>query len=147
MKIVISSDKKSNLTDFVIDNVKKRGHEIILMGVLDENSKEIDWPNTSHDAAMLVGNGQVDQGIIICWSGTGACIASNKVKGVRGALVSDARTAVAAKVHNHANVLNLSIRLTSEDVASEILDAWFSTEYGNDDWNKEQVEKINRFDQ
>ena len=58
-------------------------------------------------------------------------IAANKVPGIRAALCADAETARGAKRWNHANVLVMSLRLTSEAVAREILDAWVSGEPGD----------------
>ncbi len=82
----------------------------------------------------------------MCWTGTGASLAANKVPGVRAALCADAETARGARTWNHANVLALSLRSTSEPVAHEILDAWFATPYSQDEWNRQQVEKIRAMD-
>jgi ribose 5-phosphate isomerase B len=69
----------------------------------------------------------VDDGIVCCWTGTGVSIAANKVPGIRAALCGDAETARGARRWNHANVLALSLRATSQAVAEEIVDAWLST--------------------
>jgi ribose 5-phosphate isomerase B len=66
--------------------------------------------------------------VLFCWTGTGASIAANKVPGVRAALCTDAATAVGARKWNDANVLVMGLRLTSPEVAREMLDAWFTTE-------------------
>ena len=81
-------------------------------------------------------------GIVMCWTGTGASIAANKVRGVRAALCGDAQTARGARTWNHVNVLALSLRATPEPIAREILDAWFETPYADDDWNRRQVERL-----
>lgn len=70
--------------------------------------------------------GRADQAVVCCWTGTGASIAANKVAGVRAALCADAATAAGAREWNDANVLALSLRLTSRQVLTEILDAWFA---------------------
>jgi ribose 5-phosphate isomerase B len=75
-----------------------------------------------------VAAGQVDSGVLFCWTGTGASIAANKVVGVRAALCTDAATAEGARRWNDANVLVMSLRLTSSQVAHEMLDAWLTTE-------------------
>jgi ribose 5-phosphate isomerase B len=75
-----------------------------------------------------VAKGRADQGIVACWTGTGASIAANKVPGVRAALCGDAETASGARKWNDANVLALSLRGTSEALLSEILDGWFAGE-------------------
>jgi ribose 5-phosphate isomerase B len=96
--------------------------------------------------ARAVARGQADQGIVCCWTGTGASIAANKVVGVRAALVHDAETARGARLWNHANVLALSLRATPVPIAREILDAWFSTPTDEgeaaSDWNRKQIERL-----
>ena len=88
-----------------------------------------------------------DEGIVCCWTGTGASIAANKVAGVRAALCGDAETARGARVWNAANVLAFSLRATSEPVAKEILEAWFAAAPGDDEWNKRQIERIRELDE
>jgi ribose 5-phosphate isomerase B len=86
------------------------------------------------DAAGRVARGEFDQAVVCCWTGTGASIAANKVQGIRAALCTDAQTAAGARKWNDANVLALSLRLLSEPVATEILDAWIETPYsGSED--------------
>lgn len=146
MKIAIGSDERMHLTDAVIEEIRRRGHEVVLMGAVVEGESETDWPLTSQRVAEAVASGAVDEGIVCCWTGTGASIAANKVAGVRAALCNDAETARGARIWNAANVLALSLRATSEPVAKEILEAWFSTAPGDDEWNKRQIERIHELD-
>ena len=85
-----------------------------------------DWAWASENAARDVADGRAEQGIVACWTGTGAAIAANKVAGIRAALCADATTADGARRWNDANVLALSLRLTSRAALDEILDAWFA---------------------
>jgi len=140
MKISVGSDERSHLTDFVVEDLQKRGHEIELFGPLVGEAQ--DWPDVSRTVAKQVASGRADEGVIFCWTGTGSSIAANKVPGIRAALCHDAETARGARIWNHANVLVLSLRATSEPIALEILDAWFSTPYSDDEWNKLQIERI-----
>jgi ribose 5-phosphate isomerase B len=55
-------------------------------------------------------------------------MAANKVGGVRAALCTDAATAAGARRWNDANVLALGLRLTTETVAGELLDAFLTTD-------------------
>jgi ribose 5-phosphate isomerase B len=142
MRIAVSSDERTHLTDAVIAELDKRGHEVIALGPLAESDPDVDWPVVSGRVAEAVAAGQADEGIVCCWTGTGAALAANKVPGVRAALCHDAETARGARIWNHANVLALSLRATSEAVAREILDAWFSTPYADDEWNRQQMERI-----
>jgi ribose 5-phosphate isomerase B len=147
MKIAIGSDERTHLTDAVIEEIRRRGHQVVLMGALTEGESETDWPLTSRGLAEAVASGVADEGIICCWTGTGASIAANKVAGVRAALCGDAETARGARIWNAANVLALSLRATSEPVANEILEAWFATAPGDDEWNKRQIERIRELDE
>jgi ribose 5-phosphate isomerase B len=74
-----------------------------------------------------VASGRADLGVTCCWTGTGVSIAANKVAGVRAALCTDAETAKGARRWNDANVLALGLRLTSEALAREIVDAFLDT--------------------
>ena len=102
-----------------------RGHEPLLHGALAAEERD-DWAWASEAAARDVAAGRAEQGIVCCWTGTGASIAANKVGGVRAALCADAATADGARRWNDANVLALSLRTTSAAVLEEILDAWFA---------------------
>ncbi len=142
MKIAVGSDERTHLTDMLAEELKNRGHELILFGPLAENDPDVDWPLTSSKVAQAVARGEADEGIVCCWTGTGASIAANKVPGIRAALCHDAETAKGARLWNRANVLCLSLRATSEVVAKEILDAWFATPLGTDPVDVECVAQV-----
>lgn len=144
MKYVLSSDERTHLVDVVIEELRKRGHEVEYFG--PEAGQEADWPEVTEQAAERVARGEADEGVVMCWTGTGCTIAANKVPGIRAALCHDAETAKGARVWNHANVLALSLRATPEAVAKEILDAWFATPHSDDDWNRQQIERVRQLE-
>jgi ribose 5-phosphate isomerase B len=127
MKVAIGSDERTHLTDVVVEEVRKRGHEIELYGPLAGEPEQ--WPAVAAQVAESVAAGRADEGILFCWTGTGISMAANKVPGIRAALSADAATARGARLWNNANILCLSLRATPEVVAQEILDAWFETRY------------------
>ena len=124
MQIAVASDEKTPLTDFVVAELKQRGHQVILLGPLA--GENLPWTLASEKLADSVAGGQVDEGVLFCYTGTGASMAANKVPGIRAALCGDAQTARGARWWNDANVLVMSLRATSTEVAKEILEAWFS---------------------
>lgn len=136
MKLVIASDEKTNLTDSVIEHLKSKGYDLILQGHLGEENKKWKWAEIGKEAAEKVASGEVEQGILFCWSGTGICMAANRIKGARAALCWDAETARLARKWDNANILCMSLRYTSETVAKEILDAWFSTKFDEEGLNE-----------
>ncbi len=146
MKIAVGSDERTHLTDFVIEELKARGIELELYGPLDElDEDDIGWTEVAQRVAEKVKDGLCDQGILFCWTGTGVSIAANKVPGIRAALCGDAQTAQGARKWNDANVLAMSLRATSQTVAKEILDAWFSAEPQEEEKpNIDKVKEIER---
>lgn len=126
MKIAFGSDERTHLTDFLAEELRRRGHDVELVGPLA--GEAIQWAEVAERVGRGVASGEAAQGLLCCWTGTGVSMAANKVAGVRAALCGDAETARGARRWNDANVLCLSLRATSETVAREILDAWFAAE-------------------
>lgn len=142
MKISVGSDERTCLTDAVVEELRRRGHRVELLGALIGDN--VGWSEVALQVAGRVAGGQADQGILFCWTGTGVSIAANKVPGVRAALCGDAETARGARAWNDANVLCMSLRATSEAVAREILEAWFPT--GVEENERENIEKVRALD-
>ena len=115
MRIAFGSDERTALTDTVVR-----------VGPLDGGDQG--WAEVGRTVGELVAAGDCNSAVLFCWTGTGASIAANKVSGVRAALCTDATTAAGARRWNDANVLVMGLRLTSPEVAHEMLDAWFTTE-------------------
>jgi ribose 5-phosphate isomerase B len=126
MRIAVAADERTGVADAVLKELRRRGHEPVPHGALAEGERA-DWAWCCETAARDVAEGRADQGIVCCWTGTGASIAANKVPGIRAALCADAQTADGARKWNDANVLAISLRATSEAELTEILDAWFSS--------------------
>ena len=141
MRISVSADERTGIAEGLADELRRRGHEPILHGALADGDRP-DWAWASEAAARDVAEGRADQGVIACWTGTGASIAANKVPGVRAALCTDAQTADGARRWNDANVLALSLRLTSEAQLQEILDAWFAGEPSGEDDDRANVRHL-----
>ena len=129
MRIAVCSDEPYPVHATVRRYLEERGHELVAFGSLASGA-EVPWATAAEQAALAVARGDCDEGIFFCWSGTGISMAANKVSGVRAALCSDPGQAAAARVWNHANVLCLSNRSLSDDMAKELLRTWFETERG-----------------
>ena len=145
MKIAVAADERTGVADALADELRRRGHEPVLHGALNDDERD-DWAWASEAAARDVAEGRADQGIVCCWTGTGASIAANKVPGIRAALCGDPETADGARKWNDANVLALSLRTTSDTLLSEILDAWFAGEPSPDDDDRANVEHLDEID-
>src|ERR671921_1844113 len=132
MRIAVASDERTGVADDVVEELRRRGREPILHGALADSERP-DWAWASEAAARDVADGRAEQGVVCCWTGTGASIAANKVHGIRAALCEDAETARGARKWNDANVLAISLRTTSPALLEEILDGWFEARPSSDD--------------
>jgi ribose 5-phosphate isomerase B len=132
MRISVAADERTGVADAVVRELERRGHEPVVHGALSDAERD-DWAWASEAAARDVAEGRADQGVVCCWTGTGASIAANKVHGIRAALCGDAETARGARKWNNANVLALSLRTTSAALLTEILDGWFEAGPSSDE--------------
>ncbi|HVK78459.1 MAG TPA: RpiB/LacA/LacB family sugar-phosphate isomerase [Kofleriaceae bacterium] len=130
MKIALCADEPYPVHATLRRLIEQRGHTVEAYGAAATGA-DAPWADTAEAAAEAVARGVCDEGIFLCWSGTGISMAANKVHGVRAALVWDPGGAAAARVWNHANVLCLSHRTLSDDMAKEIVAAWFDTAPGD----------------
>ncbi len=125
--IAVAADERVGIAEGLIATLRTRGYDVLAHGALADGERA-DWAWAAEAAACDVSEQRADQAIVCCWTGTGASIAANKVRGVRAALCVDAATAAGARRWNDANVLALSLRSTSAAELQEILEAWFTTE-------------------
>ncbi|MGW5282483.1 RpiB/LacA/LacB family sugar-phosphate isomerase [Streptomyces collinus] len=145
MRISVSSDMDEPVARLLVEELRRRGHEVSAHGALRPGA-DPQWAVCSEAAAREVAEGAAEQAVVCCWTGTGASLAANKVRGVRAALCTDAATAEGARRWNDANVLALSLRLTSAPVLTEILDAWFAAEPSRDPEDLRNVARVGRLD-
>ncbi len=126
MIVGLSADSRQHLFDVVREYLEKKGFEIRTYGALC--GEEADYVDAASVLAESVARGECDQGVLFCNTGTGVSIVANKVAGVRAALCVDEYSAEIARIANNANVLILSMRLTGDMLARQILDRWFGTD-------------------
>jgi ribose 5-phosphate isomerase B len=122
MRIAFGTDEQTAVTEAIEAHLAGGGHEVVVVGRGDP------WPDVGRRVGEEVVVGGADAGVVCCWTGTGVSIAANKVAGARAALCTDAETARGARRWNDANVLALGLRLTTESVAAETIDAFLGTE-------------------
>jgi ribose 5-phosphate isomerase B len=141
MRIAVSADENAGVAGLIADELRRRGHEVELHGALAPGQRT-DWAWCSEQAARAVADGRADQAVVACWTGAGASIAANKVPGIRAALCTDAVSADGARKWADANVLALSLRLTSAPLLMEMLDAWFAGEPSDDPVDQANVDHV-----
>ena len=149
MKIYLASDHAGyELKQVVIKYLKDNGYEYEDMGTYSTDS--VNWAEYGALAAKKVSENYKDsKGIIICGSGMGMSMVSNKFKNVRAALCNDLYSAEMSRKHNNANVLNMGGRVVGKDLALKIVDVWLNTDFEGGrhqkrlDFLSNEIEKIN----
>ncbi|MEZ5142297.1 MAG: RpiB/LacA/LacB family sugar-phosphate isomerase [Acidimicrobiales bacterium] len=134
MRIAFGVDEPNAVSDGLPTRLAAAGHEVTVV------ARDEPWPDVGRRVGEAVASGEADVGVVCCWTGTGVSIAANKVPGVRAALCTDAETARGARRWNDANVVALGLRLTSEEVAGEIVEAFLSTPA--DDAERETIARL-----
>jgi ribose 5-phosphate isomerase B len=133
VRIVVGADDEGAVADAVVEELRSRGHEV---DVLEREQ----WPDIAARVAHAVADGDADQGMLFCWTGTGTSMAANKIRGVRAALAWDPWIAEGARKWNDANVLVMSLKRTDPETARDIVDAWL----GVDAPDPDELENIAR---
>lgn len=128
MKIAIGSDHAGyELKEFIKNLLLESNYEVIDYGT--HGTESVDYPDFAFPVSSEVATQNVDFGILVCYTGIGMSMASNKVKGVRAALVSSVENAVLTREHNNANVLCLSSKDTSKELSKQIVETFLTTEF------------------
>ena len=121
MRIAFGSDDVNETTRAVVGYLSDQGHEVVTVAESDQ------WPEIGAAVGAAVAHGEVDRGVVMCWTGTGTAIAANKVPGVRAALAWDPWIARGARLWNDANVLAMSLKRVVPVVAVEVTAAFLDT--------------------
>lgn len=128
MKIAVANDHRGvSAVEQVKAIIAQLNHDTLDFSSTTE--QPVDYPDLAFIAASAVSSGQADRAILICGTGIGMCIASNKVKGVRAALCYDELNARISRQHNDANVLCLSGDLLGSGMLRRIVETWLTTDF------------------
>jgi len=126
MKIAIAGDHRGfKLKNILTDFLKDKGYEVIDFGTHSDDP--CDYPDYIYPACLAVREKKVDRAIVICYTGIGSCIAANKVRGARAALVFNLKTAKLTRQHNDSNVLVLPAGFLKGDYLKKVILAWLKT--------------------
>ena len=121
MRVAFGTDERTPVTEELKDDLARLGHELVVV------ANPLPWAEAGRAVGEAVAGGHADVGVVCCFTGTGVAMAANKVPGVRAALCVDAETARGARRWNDANVLALSLRLTTAELGREVVDVFFRT--------------------
>jgi RpiB/LacA/LacB family sugar-phosphate isomerase len=116
------------------------GFEVMNLGTGDQ--KPVDYPDFAFAIGEALREGRAERGILICGSGVGACVAANKIKGIRAGLCHDTYSARQGVEHDDINVLCLGARVIGEELAKELVTAFLSAEFTGEERHRRRLAKI-----
>ena len=142
MKISLAADHNGfDLKKEISDQLENEGHEVIDVGPHSHDPLD-DYPDYAKKLADSVCRGESLRGIMICGSGVGASVASNKVKGIRAAVCHDIYSAHQGVEHDDMNVLCLGSRIVGSEVARELVKAFITAKYTGEERHQRRLDKV-----
>ena len=116
-----------DLKDLIAKHLENQGHTILNRGT--DTSDSVDYPDYAHAVAEDLEGQEAKLGVLICGSANGVAMTANKHKKVRACIAWTPEIAALGRQHNNANVLCIPARFVSEEVALEMIDAFFTAEF------------------
>lgn len=146
MRLVIGGDHAGfQLKGVVVEMLRQWGHEVRDIGA--HSPAPVDFPDIAWTVCEAVRAGEAERGIMVCGTGIGACIAANKVPGIRAALCHDVHSAHQSVEHDDANVLCLGAQIVGEWLALDLLRAYLAATFEPDEAFRRRVAKIGDLEQ
>lgn len=141
MRIALASDHAGyQLKEHLARWLTEAGHAIYDLGT--HSTDPVDYPDFAAAAARAVLDGRANRGIVVCGSGAGACIAANKLNGIRAAVAQETYTARQMVEHDDVNVLCLGSRVVGEKLAESVVEAFLSASFTGEDRHRRRLEKV-----
>lgn len=141
MKLAIGGDHAGfPLKGPLVDFLSAQGHTVQDFGT--HSVEPVDFPDIARLVCEAVRSGAAERGIMVCGTGVGACIAANKIPGIRAALCHDTYSAHQCVEHDDVNVLCIGGWIVGVRVAEELLLAFLKAEFSTDEEFRRRVQKL-----
>ncbi len=142
MRIAVGADHGGySIKADIIQFLKGMGHEIADVGAHTLDLAD-DYPDFTKAVAESVASGKTDRGVVICGSGVGACVAANKVRGVRACVCHDTYSAHQGVEHDDMNVLCLGARIIGIELAKELVESFVHAKFSGEERHKRRMRKV-----
>ena len=141
MKVAIAGDHAGfELKRWLVEELHKGGHEMLDLGT--DSPAPADYPDFARAVGNAVARGEVERGILVCGSGIGACIAANKIKGIRAGVCHDTYSGHQGVEHDAMNILCLGSRVIGQALALEVARAFLAAQYAKDERFERRLAKV-----
>jgi ribose 5-phosphate isomerase B len=142
MRISIAGDHAGfDLKDHIRKFLTEEGHEVQDLGAYDSTQPD-DYPDFAEALAKVVLDGGCDKAVLLCGSGVGACVAANKIPGIRAGLCHDTYSAHQGVQHDNMNMLVLGGRVIGEAMAEELVSAYIGAKFSNEARHVRRLAKV-----
>ena len=121
--------------------LQSEGYDVVDKGAYQLDLAD-DYPDFADAVATAIAAGEADRGLVICGSGVGACVAANKVRGVRACLCQDTYSAHQGVEHDDMNVLCLGARITGIELAKELITSFLNARFTGEERHKRRMAKL-----
>ena len=146
MKLAIGADHAGlDMKSQIIPWLQQAGHEVVDVGAHTLDPAD-DFPDFAAAVGQTLCVGEAERGVMICGSGVGATIASNKVSGVRAALCHDTYTARQGVEHNDMNVLCMGGRVIGIETAKEVISAFIGASFTPEERFLRRIDKVDKIE-
>jgi len=141
MRLVLGSDHAGYvLKQELIEYLRPLGHEVLDVGTC--STAAVDYPDFSEAVASAVLDGRAERGVLICGSGVGACVAANKIPGIRAAICHDSYSAHQGVEHDDMNVLVLGSRIIGNELAKDLVRNYLHANFSGEERHVRRLGKV-----
>ena len=141
MRLVVGGDHAGyELKGAVVAALREWGHAVEDVGAHD--AEPVDFPDVTWEVCAAVRAGRAERGVLVCGTGVGACMAANKVPGIRAALAHDAHSAHQCVEHDDANVLCLGAQIVGDQLAYDLIRTYLAAEFSTDPYFRGRLVKL-----
>jgi RpiB/LacA/LacB family sugar-phosphate isomerase len=143
MQVVLGSDHAGfELKKVLSDHLQHNEHLVLVLDVGTYSADPVDYPDYAEAVGMSILRGEAERGILICGSGVGACVAANKIAGIRAGLCHDCYSAHQGVEHDDVNVLVLGARIIGAELAKDLSLAFLNARFTNEERHQRRLKKI-----
>lgn len=141
MRIALASDHAGfEMKEHLAKWLTEAGHAVYDLGT--HSPDPVDYPDFAAAAGRAVLDGRANRAIVVCGSGAGACVAANKLRGIRAALAHDTYTAHQMVEHDDVNLLCLGARVIGEKLAEDVVTAFLAAAFTGEERHLRRLEKV-----
>ena len=147
MRVAVGFDHRGVvLRAAVIAAVEASGQNVVDCGV-DSAAVPVDYPDVAAAVGEAIKDGRAERGVLVCGSGVGACVAANKLRGIRAAICHDAYSAHQGVEHDDMNVLCLGSEIVGRAVASELVSVFLAAGFDGGERFVSRLAKVEKLEE